>query len=60
MTGGAEDRRDGSQVVHVLDYLSGDELRAMTDADLSRFRTLLYHWEQMAKAEQERRQEREP
>ena len=51
----ADVKANGSNAVHVLDYLTWEEVRAMRRAELVRFRALLEHWRQLSEVESERR-----
>lgn len=48
------------QSIDLLDVLTLDELKALTDEELRRFEALLSHWQQLAMAERERQRSEDP
>jgi hypothetical protein len=43
------------QSINLLDVLTLDELKALTDEELRRFEALLSHWQQLAQGERKKR-----
>lgn len=43
------------QSIDLLDVLTLDELRALSDEELRRFEALLSHWQQLAQGERQKR-----